>query len=564
METSKNGIYALGDAVAVYNGLLKKAVSIPLAGPANKQARVVAENIVNGNKKTWKPAIGTSIAKVFNITAASTGLPEKALKAASIPVKTMITHGSSHAGYYPGALPLTVKTIFDSATGELYGAQVVGFDGVDKRIDILAEAVRRHASVVDLAEFEHAYAPPFSSAKDPVNIAGMAAENVLRGFTEPVGWEAIQQADAQKTFFLDVRTKEEFALGSMPNAKNIPLDSLRANLSAIPKDKTVYVFCGVGLRGYLAERIMRQNGWSDVHNLMGGFKTWELATEKQDNRGIYHPNLGNTPHTAASAVLKETFTEGSGMPENLTPKSQQIIRIDACGLQCPGPIMQLKKAMDGIDAGASVVISASDPGFARDVQAWSSLTKNELVSLDAASGIYTATIRKKLAVPQDANALSNTGNSATLVVFSDDLDKALASFVLANGAASAGKKTTMFFTFWGLSVLKKRKKPRIKKDLMGRMFSWMLPGYVNELSLSKMNMGGLGSWMMQLRMKKKRVDSIELMREQALQNGIRMVACQMSMDVMGVSRDELIDGVEIGGVATYMEAASLSNINLFV
>lgn len=562
LETSAKRVYALGDAAAVFNPVLGKAVTVPLAGPANKQARVVAENIINNNTKTWKPALGTSIAKVFDITAASTGFSEKVLKSLNKPVAVMITHGGSHAGYYPGSLPLTIKTVFHPETGELYGAQVVGYDGVDKRIDILSEAVRRHASVIELAEFEHAYAPPFASAKDPINIVGMAAENMLRGLTKPVSWEIVGELNPETSFILDVRTPEEFQLGTIPGAKNIPLNEIREKLREIPKNKTILVFCGVGLRGYLAERILRQHGWTDVHNLMGGYKTWELATEKQSNTGIYQPQIGTAQQAKPIALLQKTFNEGSGMPENITTDTNQTITINACGLQCPGPIMQLKKAMDSIEAGGTVVLTATDPGFARDVQAWATMTKNELVSVSAEKGVYTAVVRKKLAVQE--NSIQLQGNSATLIVFSDDLDKALASFVLANGAVSAGKKTTMFFTFWGLSVIKKRKKPHVKKDFMGRMFSWMLPAYVNELGLSKMNMGGLGSWMMQKRMLAKKVDSLEQMIQQALQNGVRMVACQMSMDVMGVSKEELLDGIEIGGVATYMEAASTSNINLFV
>jgi len=250
------------------------------------------------------------------------------------------------------------------------------------------------------------------------------------------------------------------------------------------------------------------------------------------------------------------------MPEHLARASDVTVRVDACGLQCPGPIMRLKAESDRLPHGGRIILSASDPGFARDVRAWSNMTGNRLVSIEESGGIITAVVEKGTGTkPASAGGALD---GATFVIFSDDLDKALASLVLANGAASAGKKPTMFFTFWGLSVIKRKRKPRVAKDFMGRMFSFMLPGHMGELSLSKMNFGGAGALMMKGRMKSKKVDQLETMMELALKAGVRLVACQMSMDIMGVAREELIDGVEIGGVATYMEAASLSNVNLFI
>ncbi|MBU0928380.1 MAG: FAD-dependent oxidoreductase [Spirochaetes bacterium] len=564
MRTSAPDVYALGDAASFMNPVLNKPLGVPLAGPANKQARVVADAIVGRPGRAWKGAIGTSIAKVFDIVASSTGLSEKTLAAAGVPVCSVVTHGSSHAGYYPGAATLAVKTVFDPESGRLYGAQVVGYDGVDKRIDVLAEAVRRGASVVDLAEFEHAYAPPFSSAKDPVNIAGMAAENALQGLTRPVPWSAAKDMAAAGAFLLDTRTAEEFALGTIPGAVNIPVDSVRARLSEIPRDRAVLVFCAAGLRGYLAERVLRQNGWTDLGNLSGGYKTWELASARQSHTGVYKPGMAGIQagRGEAASSLTETYGEGSGLPEHLARASDVTVRVDACGLQCPGPVMRLKAETDRLPQGGRVILSASDPGFARDARAWSNMTGNRLVSLEESGGVITAVVEKGTGAKPASSGGALDG--ATFVVFSDDLDKALASLVLANGAASAGKKPTMFFTFWGLSVIKRKRKPRVAKDLMGRVFSWMLPGHMGELSLSKMNFGGAGALMMKGRMKAKKVDQLEAMMEQALRAGVRLVACQMSMDIMGVAREELIDGVEIGGVATYMEAASGSNVNLFI
>ncbi len=571
MRTSDPSIYALGDAIEFASPILGRPLTIPLAGPANKQARVAADHIVlgDGAERSWRGSIGTSVAKIFDLTAAATGLSEKVLAREGVPCAAVVTHGSSHAGYYPGALPVTLKIVYDPASGRLLGAQAVGFDGVDKRIDLLASVIRSGGTVRDLGELEHAYAPPYASAKDPVNIAGFAAENAMRGLTSPVPWNRVAELRERGAFLLDVRSPAEFELGTIPGAVNIPNDQLRARLSEVPRDREVLAFCGVGLRGYLAERILRQRGWTAVGNLSGGFKTWELATERQDNRGVYKPGgaaLQAAARGPAGALLNETFSEGSGMPEHLKKKSDVFVRVDACGLQCPGPVMRLKAEVDKLPEGGRVAISASDPGFARDAKSWCAVTNNLLVSLEETKGVHTAVVEKTQGQARllAAGTKSPAAKGATLIVFSDDMDKALASFVLANGAAATGKNVTMFFTFWGLSVIKRRERVRAPKDFMGRMFGLMLPKHPGALSLSKMNFGGLGPAMMRGRMKRQNVDAIETMIASAKAAGARLVACQMSMDIMGVKREELIDGVEIGGVASYMEAADGANVNLFV
>jgi len=397
LQTSDPAIYALGDAIAFPHPVLGMAMPVPLAGPANKQARVVADNIVKGpGTRRWKGAIGTSIAKVFDITAAAAGVAEKLLKKNNIPCMSIITHGSSHAGYYPGAQPLTIKTIF-SPDGTLLGAQVVGYDGVDKRIDIIADYIRRKAKVTELGEIEHAYAPPFSSAKDPVNIAGMVAENVLADLSRHLQWHEVKAFQEKGGFVLDVRTPEEFSLGAIPGAANIPLDELRQRLGDVPRDREVLIYCGVGLRGYLAERILRQQGWIAVYNLSGGYKTWEIATEPQSHKGVYKPGLSGLQFGLAKGsqeLLHTTFAEGSGMPESLAAKRQTVVQVDACGLQCPGPIMRLKTEIDKLPEGGRVVIRATDPGFVRDAGAWCKVTGNLLISMEESNGTYTAMIEK--------------------------------------------------------------------------------------------------------------------------------------------------------------------------
>ncbi len=569
MRTDDPAIYALGDAIAFKHPVLGFPVGIPLAGPANKQARIVADNIVKGpNTRSWKGAIGTSIAKVFSITAAVTGLNEKVLKANNIPCMSVTTHGNSHAGYYPGALPLTVKTIFDPESGRLYGAQVVGWAGVDKRIDVLATFVQRAASVLELAEFEHAYAPPFASAKDPVNINGMVAENRMHGLSNAVFWDEIALRVEQGAILVDVRSPEEFELGTIPTAVNIPLDNLRDRLGEIPSSREVIVFCAVGLRGYLAERIFRQRGYEKVFNLDGGYKTWISASADQTLKGIYVPGRSVPGLLPDNPARYESFSEGSGLPEHAL--AGPLVEVDACGLQCPGPIMRLKAEMDRLQPGGRLSIKSSDPGFARDAPSWANMTGNTLLSLNEVRGVFTAVLEKAGARPASIGASATAGaalslqKAASLIVFSDDLDKALAGFVLANGAAAAGKQVTMFFTFWGLSAIKRPKTGRVKKDFMGRMFGLMLPRHAGKLSLSKMNMGGLGASLMRGRMKAKKVEQLEQMIIQARQAGVHMVACQMSMDIMGVKHEELLDGVEVAGVASYMETASKGNVNLFI
>lgn len=280
LETSHKGIYAIGDAISFKSPLLGTDVSIPLAGPANKQARICADNIIYGNKKAYRGAIGTSVAKIFGYTAAATGLGEKALDRAGVPYKQVVTHAMHHAGYYPGASLLSIKILYNPENGKLWGAQAVGVEGVEKRIDVIAAYINKSGTISDLAEFEQAYAPPFNSAKDPVNMLGFIAENDRDGLSTVISWRDIPQYAEKGAFFLDVRTPEEFQLGSLPGAVNISNTALRSRLAEVPKDRTIVVNCGMGLRAYLAVRILRQNGYTDVVNLSGGYMTYKAVQDE--------------------------------------------------------------------------------------------------------------------------------------------------------------------------------------------------------------------------------------------------------------------------------------------
>lgn len=514
-----------------------------LANPANRQGRIVADNMVFGNTVAYEGAIGTSIAKVFDMTVASTGLPAKRLKQWGMEYQSSVTHSASHAGYYPDALPLTLKLTFHPKTGKLYGAQCIGYEGVDKRIDQIAGLIKHGGTVYDLMETEHAYAPPFSSAKDPIAIAGYAASNIISGAMPVISWrELAEQKD--KVMLIDTRTAEEFSFGSIPGAINIPLDEMRGHLAEIPTDKPVVLFCAIGLRGYLAQRILLGRGYRNVRNLIGGYKTY---------------STGVAPIPTPQPLSTSADTSSTSIP------SKEPLKINACGLQCPGPIMQVKKAMDSIAAGERVEIVATDAGFARDASAWCDTTGNKLIEKHEEKGRYTVVLEKgnpECACPTAPHI--GGGRGKTLILFSDDLDKALATFVLANGAAATGQKVSIFFTFWGLNVLKKVQKPRVQKDFFGKMFGMMLPSSSLKLKLSQMNMFGMGSRMMRFLMKRKGIDSLESLRSQALAQGVEFIACQMSMDMMGIHREELLDDVTIGGVATYMERADKANVNLFI
>ena len=286
LKTSNPNIYAVGDAIEVIDYINGNPTLIPLAGPANKQGRIAANNIC-GIPEKYEGTQGTSILKVFDMTVAATGNNEKLLKRLNIPYEKSFTHSSSHAGYYPEALPLSVKLIFSPDNGKILGAQIVGYDGVDKRIDIISIAIRAGMTVYDLEKLELAYAPPYSSAKDPVNMAGYVASNILKGDGVIIHWHDINKLDQEKTVLIDVRTPEEFSLGTIEGAKNIPVDELRNRLSEIPQDREIIIFCQVGLRAYFARRILRQKGFKNIKNLSGGYKTYFPTVQKQSNIGIH-------------------------------------------------------------------------------------------------------------------------------------------------------------------------------------------------------------------------------------------------------------------------------------
>lgn len=554
MRTSDPDIYAVGDAVEVKDFVGGFASVVPLAGPANRQGRIAAINALGGDAR-YDRTQGTAICKVFDLAVGMTGLSEKALKRAGIAFEKVYVHPASHAGYYPGATQMTLKLLFDPKTGKVLGGQCVGAAGVDKRTDVLAVALRAGMTVYDLEDLELAYAPPFGSAKDPVNYAGFAAANVLRG--EAAICHVPDVVDpGPKRVVLDVRTGPEVQQGTIPGSVHIPLDDLRDRLGELPKDREILAFCQVGLRGYLACRILTQNGLQ-CRNLSGGYKTYrhvmglasdqaEVRREVRDDTGLAGPEARPRPSPEAPQVVQE---------------------VNACGLQCPGPILELKKTVDRIQPGQAVRISVSDPAFGADLEGWCHTTGNRLVDKRLDKGVLTAVVQKgESRVPVDPQSAIRPPQSPsqTIVVFSDALDKAMAAFIIANGAAAMGSEVTLFFTFWGLNLLRRAQPVQVSKTLVERMFGRMMPRGPDKATLSKMNMAGVGTAMIKDIMRRKNVLSLPDLIRTAQEGGVRMVACTMTMDLMGIQRAELIDGVEEGGVATYLDRANFANVNLFI
>ncbi len=550
LKTSDENIYAVGDAVEIENYVTHERALIPLAGPANKMGRMAADNICGMNRK-YKGTLGSAVAKVFDMTVASTGLSEKQLKNAGKKIDedfgVTVIHPLSHAGYYPGGMPLTMKLIFSRPDGRVLGAQAVGYNGVEKRIDIIASAMHFNASVYDLEELELCYAPPYSSAKDPVNMAGYSADNILAGIVKNVTFGDLKSLPAD-ALYLDVRTHAEVSMGAVPGSVNIPVDNLRERMQTLDKDKTYIIYCAVGIRAYIAARMLMQNGFKDVRNLAGGYTTYRVASKN------YTISAADGPKAVK--------------PEKSTPKAAagSAIKVDACGLQCPGPVIKLYEAMLEAKDGDVINITSTDPGFFADASSWCSRTQNTYMKGEKLDDSFSVWIKKGCEgeAATGGACMTASGNDKSMVVFSGDMDKALASFIIANGAAAMGRRVTMFFTFWGLNILRRREKVKVKKTFMEKMFGAMMPRGTSKLKLSKMNMMGMGSKMMKGIMKKKNVATLDELIAQARKNGVRLVACTMSMDVMGIHKEELIDGVELAGVASYLGAAENSDTNLFI
>lgn len=534
LETNIPGIYAVGDAILVKNYITNESSAIPLAGPANRQGRIVAGNIENRNEK-YKGSLGTAIIKIFGLTGASTGLNERAVKRLNISYERIYLHPNDHASYYPGATPISIKLIYEKGSGKILGAQVIGIKGVDKFIDVIATTIKFGGKLEDLAELELAYAPPFSSAKSPINMAGFVGLNLEEGLVEQIVMEDLKNYDENKQIILDVREEVEVATGKIDNSINIPLSELRKRFIELPKDKEILIYCAVGLRGYIASRFLLQNGYR-VKNIAGGIKS--------KIKDIHFIDKSNNQNKIESASI----IEGE--------------YLDLSGLSCPGPLVKIKERIDNLKEEEILKVKVSDPGFYNDIQSWCKTTKNSLLSLEKKNGYIFATLKKSGVTKNNDNKIIETKDGVTIVVFSGDLDKAIAAFIIANGALAMGKKVTMFFTFWGLSILKRKNLE--KKSWIEKMFAMMLPKNSNQLPISKMNFFGIGAKLIRWVMKQKNIMSLEELMKKAIESGVEITACTMSMDVMGITQEELIDGINYGGVGQYLGATEGANTNLFI
>ena len=568
MRTSDKSIYALGDIAEVEDFTTKEKMQYQLAGPANKEGRIVANNI-NGAKESYEGTQGTAIAKVFDLAIGMTGKSEKALVASGmkrgVDYDFIIITQNHHAGYYPGAQPLIIKVLFTPDGEKILGAQIVGAEGVDKRIDVISVAARLGAKATDLAKLELTYAPPYSSAKDPVNMAGFVIRNVIDKMIE---FSDIDAEPADNSIFLDIREDAERMAFELPAAVNIPLGTLRDRLSELDKKKEYIIFCSIGVRSYAAARILMQNGFKNVKVYPAGTRFYQAMHYRDYKNDITDNSIESS---GGSNMANETKEVNSVI--TATNQSADIsMRLDCSGMQCPGPLLKVFEGMQGLNDGQVLEVRASDPGFTKDVAAWCKRTGNTLLYNEKEGTDYVARIFKG---QSSAVSPSQTGSSVpsaiksdmdgkTIIVFSGDMDKVMASFIIANGAAAMGKPVTMFFTFWGLSVLRKAGHSKVDKTPMEKMFGAMLPKGADKLKISKMNMGGMGTAMMKKIMKDKNVSSLEDLIKSAMANGVKIVACTMSMDVMGIKKEELIDGIELGGVGYYLGDAEDSNVNLFI
>jgi NADPH-dependent 2,4-dienoyl-CoA reductase/sulfur reductase-like enzyme/peroxiredoxin family protein/TusA-related sulfurtransferase/rhodanese-related sulfurtransferase len=545
LQTSDPDIYAVGDVCEGIDPILGGPAAIPLGGPANRQGRCAADHIANGDQaRPYPGSIGTAIVRVFDIAAGVTGHSEKRLQQMGIAYEKTIVTDYNHASYFPGATHLTVKVLWEKESGRLLGGQANGYEGVDKRLDVLATAIRGKLNIEDLSHLELAYAPPFGAAKDPINTAGFSGTNLRDGLAKPI----YDLADTPEVQLVDARPAEMVQLKPIPGAINIPYPELRARLGELDKSRPITAVCALGKMSYFASRILAQNGF-DVRAHVGG---WKIAAP------VNKPESTTPSQNSNSNAMSQNPTE---------PTDHSVKKLDATGMACPGPIMRVRDAAAELPEGGILEVAASDAGFMTDFPAFCKANAYECLGVESAKGIVTGRLRKVAgcAVAGESGPAGPAPKGTTAVVFSGELDKAMAAFVIANGALAMGGKATLFFTFWGLNVLRKNPAPAVGgKDFMDKMFGAMLPTGPDKLPLSNMHMAGMGTAMMKQRMAAKDLPNLPDLMKSAIDGGARIVACTMSMEAMGIKKEELIDGVELGGVAEYLGAASETHANLFI
>ncbi len=540
MQTSDPYIYAIGDAVEIVNYISQTKTRVPLAGPTHKQARVAADNILGLNSK-YLGSMGTAIVKVFNVVASSTGLNTETLEKLGIDYKFECLSSFNHAGYYPDAYPIFLKVFYESKTGKLLGGQVVGYDGVDTIINSLATSLRFGAKITELKDVDFAYSPQFGHAKNPLNIISTMAEDDLSNLAPKITIFELDEFIKNGAILIDVREVDETMANKLPNSINIPLGELKKRINELDKSKTYIICCTKGQRAYNALRIFLDNGFKAMY-LSGGLTFYD------------------------SCFKKEKIEKFPIKKEEKLDKIEDVFKIDAKGLSCPGPLMKLKEALDKTKESAIIEIEATDPGFYRDIQSYCESKNLSLISLEK-DKVIKAVIKKgevKETPYNKEEKVTKEDNSLSIILFSNDFDKVMASLIIGNGALSMGKKVSIFCTFWGLNILRKDYKVQVKKNFVEKMFGIMMPRGAKKLTLSKLNMLGVGTKMMKGIMKKYNVYTPDELLNSFIKSGGKVIACTMTMSLMGIKKEELIDGVEEGGVGTYLSFAEKSGINLFI
>lgn len=543
-------VYAIGDAIEVKDRIDGSPTAIPLAWPANRQGRLVADHI-NGGTVTFQGSMGSSVLKVGDLIAAGTGNTESQLVAKGIPYQSIHAHRSNHASYYPGSSMISMKILYDPKDGRILGAQAVGREGTEKRIDVISTAIALGGKIGDLSSIELCYAPPFSSAKDPVNVLGYIGENLMAGMYHMVDAKDIDDRLTHGGLMLDVRTPIEFSVGKIEGSINIPVDELRKRIDEItvPKDSPIYVTCQVGLRAHVAIMILKGYGYTNLHSVSGGYLSYKQYR--------YQPMKYRILDDAAALDIDQQIIP----PGSQIIPSGNVIKVNASGLQCPGPLMATYKAVSEAGAGDRIQVSVTDFGFTKDVVSWCEANCHTLEGIVKEGDGWTATILKG---GKTCHTEAVNQENATIVVFSGELDKAIASMIIAQGAVAGGKKVTLFFTFWGLNALRRNNKVKVRKNLIERAFGMMMPRGAKRFPLSSMNMMGMGAKMIKMIMRQKNVDDIETMINKSMELGVKFIACTMSMDLMGIKKEELIDGIEYGGVGSYISANENVGTTLFI
>jgi NADPH-dependent 2,4-dienoyl-CoA reductase/sulfur reductase-like enzyme/peroxiredoxin family protein/TusA-related sulfurtransferase/rhodanese-related sulfurtransferase len=620
MQTSDPAIYSVGDVACTPYCEPPRQVWLPLGGAANRMARIAAEHMVLGDDadaEGYPGSFGTCIIRVFDAVSGRTGLNETGTRAQHLfshnnyeltshvcfhhrstdckragreyGVNTVV--GPSHASYYPGSTPTTVKVVYDKASKKLLGGQVVGHFGVDKRLDVLATALEGGLTVTQLAHLDLAYAPPYSSARDVIHTAGFAARNDAMGLL--VTCSSLEPAPGEEAaLLLDVRDSSVVAVrpvAAYGDVLAIPLEQLRDRLDEVtaraPEGRPIIVVCDLGKLSYFASRVLRANGFSSVKSLAGGLQSLP--------RKSVGPSLA-TASSAPSSSPAAPALDSAVAPSKASSLAQEEV-LDVCGVACPGPIMAVRKRLPSLAPGQTLQVRASDPGFLSDFPAFCRVNGLEVLSVEKAGGVITGRMRNKgeapaaSASPPVGQASSETtaigAQDVAIIVFSGEMDKVMAAFVIANGAIAMGGKATLFFTFWGLEALRSRGKrtmsghgadghslhgegggsvPHPSKSMMDTMMSAMLPKGAEALHLSHMQFAGVGPVLMKMQMAQKHLPDLPGLMRDAVQGGARLVACTMSMSALGITEEELVEGVTLGGVADFLEVAGKSKTTLFI